>query len=260
MRGILCSVSGSPGGSTSGPTPPADSAESGPPQPGGGSVARRLNWLRAGVLGAMDGIIATDGLVVGIAAATTDGGAIATAGVAALVAGAASMALGEFVSVSSQRDSERALIELERRALEQMPEDQHAELVQLLEQRGLPTDHAVVVADDLTQGDVLGAHLALEFGIDRGQLASPWAAAGSSAIAFSLGAALPLVAVLSAGTSIRIPVTFTAVLVGLFVTGWVSASLGYAPKRRAIVRLVGGGALAMAVTYGVGHLIGAATG
>ena len=228
-------------------------------EPHGGSIAGRLNWLRAGVLGANDGIISTAGLVIGVAAATTDRTEIATAGIAGLVAGAVSMALGEFVSVSSQRDTERALINKERRELERMPEAEHAELVNLLEERGLRTENAVAVADDLSERDALGAHLTFELGIDRDELANPWAAAGSSAVAFSVGAALPLLAILFAPASARIAVTFGAVLLGLFVTGWLSAQLGRAPKRTAVVRLIVGGALAMLVTFGIGSLLGSAT-
>jgi VIT1/CCC1 family predicted Fe2+/Mn2+ transporter len=216
--------------------------------------------LRAGVLGANDGIISTAGLVIGVAAATATRTEIATAGVAGLVAGAVSMALGEYVSVSSQRDTERALITKERHELDRMPDAEHEELVGLLEARGLAAEHAVAAADDLTATDPLRAHLSLELGIDQQELANPWTAAGSSALAFALGAALPLVAVLIPAASNRIAVTFGAVLIGLFITGWVSAHLGRAPKQVAIVRLVLGGALAMGFTFGVGHLVGAAVG
>jgi VIT1/CCC1 family predicted Fe2+/Mn2+ transporter len=229
-------------------------------EPHGGSVAARLNWLRAGVLGANDGIISTAGLVIGVAAATTDTGQIATAGVAGLVAGAVSMALGEYVSVSSQRDTERALIDKERGELAAMPDAERAELVELLRRRGLSDETSTVVADELTEHDVVRAHLSFELGIDESELANPWAAAGSSAVAFATGAVLPLIAILVPPASARIGVAFAAVLVGLLATGWVSAHLGRAPKRAALVRLVVGGALAMAVTFGVGYLFGAATG
>jgi VIT1/CCC1 family predicted Fe2+/Mn2+ transporter len=227
-------------------------------EPHRGSIAGRLNWLRAGVLGANDGIISTAGLVIGVAAATVDRGEIVTAGVAGLVAGAVSMALGEYVSVSSQRDTERALIARERAELARSPEAERQELVGLLEARGLRPEHAVTAADDLTAEDPLRAHLAFELGIDGQELANPWTAAGSSALAFAVGAVLPLVAILLAPASIRIPVTFGAVLVGLVVTGWVSAHLGAAPKRAAVLRLAVGGALAMVVTFGIGRLLGTA--
>lgn len=227
-------------------------------EPHGGSLAARLNWLRAGVLGANDGIISTAGLVIGVAAATSVTGEIATAGGAGLVAGAVSMALGEYVSVSSQRDTERALIHRERRELEELPEEEHEELVGLLRHRGLSEASAETVARELAEHDALGAHLQVELGIQEEQLANPWAAAGVSAVAFAVGALLPLVAILLPPTAVRVPVTFAAVLVGLFATGLLSAHLGGAPKRAAVVRLVVGGALAMAVTFGIGDLLGAA--
>lgn len=228
-------------------------------EPHRGSLAARLNWLRAGVLGANDGIISTAGLVIGVAAATSNTTEIATAGVAGLVAGAVSMGLGEYVSVSTQRDTERALIEKERHELETMPEAEHAELVDLLRQRGLSRPTAVVAADELSEHDALSAHVNVELGFERGELANPWAAAASSAASFTAGAVLPLVAILLPPASIRVPVAFVAVVVGLLVTGWVSASLGEAPKRRAIVRLIVGGAIAMAVTFAIGYAFGTVT-
>jgi vacuolar iron transporter family protein len=229
-------------------------------EPHVGSLSSRLNWLRAGVLGANDGIVSTAGLVVGVAAATTDASAIATAGVAGLVAGAVSMALGEYVSVSAQRDTEQALVSKERRELEEMPEDEFLELVGLLRAKGLSPETSHVVAAELTDHDALGAHLELELGIDRDDLADPWAAALSSAVAFSLGALLPLLAVLAPPVDLRLPVAFVGVLVALTLTGALSAHLGGAPKRRAVARLVLGGALAMVVTYGIGQLLGVAVG
>ena len=229
-------------------------------EPHGGSLASRLNWLRAGVLGANDGIISTAGLVIGVAAATTVTSEIATAGFAGLVAGAVSMALGEYVSVSTQRDTERALITKERGELEDRPDEEYAELVALLRGRGLSEETSTVVAKELTAHDVLRAHLSEELGIDQEELTNPWAAAGSSALAFALGAVVPLVAILVPPESVRIAVAFVAVLIGLVVTGVVSATLGGSPKGAAVVRLVGGGALAMVVTFGIGQLLGTAVG
>ncbi|TAJ16401.1 MAG: VIT family protein, partial [Dehalococcoidia bacterium] len=214
-------------------------------EPHAGSVAGRLNWLRAGVLGANDGIISTAGLVIGVAAATTDRLEIATAGVAGLVAGAVSMALGEYVSVSSQRDAERALITKERHELQTMPEAELAELTGLLRAQGLDEASAASTARQLTERDALKSHLSLELGIDQEELANPWIAAGSSAVSFAVGAIAPLVAILALPASSRIAVTFVAVIVALVATGWLSANLGGAPKRAALVRLVIGGALAM---------------
>lgn len=229
-------------------------------EPHGGSVAGRLNWLRAGVLGANDGIISTAGLVIGVAAATTDRTEIATAGVAGLVAGAVSMALGEYVSVSSQRDTERALIERERNELATVPEAELAELTGLLRGQGLDEASATETARQLTERDALKTHLSIELGIDQEELANPWIAAGSSALAFAAGAVAPLVTIMVLPASLRIAVTFLAVLVALLATGWASAHLGRAPKRAALVRLVIGGALAMSVTFGIGYLFGVATG
>ncbi|MEP7112104.1 MAG: VIT family protein [Ilumatobacteraceae bacterium] len=223
-------------------------------EPHSGSLASRLNWLRAGVLGANDGIVSTAGLVVGVAAATTNSTTIATAGIAGLVAGAVSMALGEYISVSTQRDTERSLIIKERNELEEMPGPELRELIGLLEDRGLSTPTSKVVADELTSHDVLAAHLALELGIDSEDLANPWAAAASSATAFTVGALVPLLAIILPPASARIAITFVAVLVALAATGVLSAHLGQSPKPPAMLRLVIGGAVAMLVTYGVGAL------
>ena len=226
-------------------------------EPHDGSVTGRLNWLRAAVLGANDGIISTAGLVVGVAAATTDRSSIATAGLAGLAAGAVSMALGEYVSVSTQRDSERALMSTEQAELRDMPEAERHELVGLLQRKGLQPETAETAAAELTAHDALGAHLDLELGIDPTELADPWAAAASSAVSFTLGALIPILAILLPPEPWRIAVTMAAVLVGLVLTGEISARLSGAPRRHAIARLVVGGSLAMAVTYGVGELVGA---
>ena len=216
----------------------------------------RLNWLRAGVLGANDGIISTAGLVIGVAAATTNRTAILTAGVAGLVAGAVSMALGEYVSVSSQRDTERAMIAQERKELEDDPEGELIELAGIYESKGLSPQTARAVAAELTAIDPVRAHLDAELGLDAEDLTNPWHAALASAVAFIVGAVLPLLAVVVAAESSRIPVTFVAVLVALAVTGSVSAGLGGAGRRRAMARLLIGGALAMVVTFGIGALLG----
>jgi len=225
-------------------------------EPHRGSVSARLGWLRAGVLGANDGIVSTAGLVVGVAAATTSASAIATAGGAGLVAGAVSMALGEYVSVSSQRDSERALIRQEADELRRLPELERRELIGMLEQRGMSPATSAAAADELTAHDALGTHLELELGLDQQELANPWAAAASSALAFTAGALLPLMAILLPPASLRIPVAVAVVLVALAGTGHLSARLGGAPPRRAVVRLVGGGAAALAVTYLIGQVLG----
>ncbi len=217
---------------------------------------QKLNWLRAGVLGANDGIVSEAALVVGVAGATSDTGAIATAGVAALVGGAVSMALGEYVSVSSQRDSERHLIATERRELREDPEGELQELTALLQERGLSEATARQAAREMTEHDALAAHLEVELWLDQHDIVSPWHAAGSSAVAFTLGALLPLLAMLLSPTDVRVPITFAAVLVALASTGAIAAWIGGGAKSRAAVRLVLGGALALALTYVIGRLLG----
>ncbi|MBO1752638.1 VIT family protein [Actinotalea sp. BY-33] len=217
----------------------------------------RLNWLRAGVLGANDGIISIAGLVVGVAAATTDSTAILVAGLAALVAGAISMALGEFVSVSSARDTERALIAREQAALRADPEGELEELAGMYRAKGLSPHTARQVAIELTGRDAIAAHLDVEHGLDPEDLTNPWHAGLASAVAFVAGAALPLAAMVLSPPEVRIGVTFVAVLVALTVTGSVSAWFGRAHRSRAVLRLLVGGALAMAATYGIGALLGA---
>jgi len=219
-------------------------------------LGQRLNWLRAGVLGANDGIVSIASLVVGVAGVTTATPALLTAGIAGLVGGAISMALGEYVSVSSQRDTERALIAKERRELDEMPEAELDELTQLYRDRGLSDATARSVALELTAHDALSAHLEVELHIDQDDLVNPWHAALSSAIAFTLGALLPLLAILLPPPEWRIPVTFVAVLIALAVTGSVSAQLGGAAKGRATLRLVLGGALALVATWLIGTLLG----
>ncbi len=234
------------------------SAEVHPHEPHRGSFSARLNWLRAGVLGANDGIVSTAGIVVGVAAATVARGPIMTAGIAGLAAGAVSMALGEYVSVSAQRDTEQALLRQERHELRADPSAELDELTGLYEAKGLSAATARTVAEELTDHDPLIAHAEVELGFDPSDLTNPWHAALSSALAFSVGALLPLIAILAAPIALRIPVTVAAVLLALVVTGAVSARLGRAPKSRAVLRNFVGGGLALAITYVVGHLVGAA--
>ncbi|WP_032385949.1 VIT1/CCC1 transporter family protein [Rhodococcoides fascians] len=221
-------------------------------------LSGRLNWLRAGVLGANDGIVSTAGLVVGVASATTDRGSLLTAGIAGLVAGAVSMALGEYVSVSTQRDAERSLLIKERRELAEEPEEELAELAALYEAKGLSVETAQKVAQELTEHDPFAAHVDVELGIDPDALTNPWQAAASSAVSFISGALLPLLSILLLPASQRIPVTFVVVLLALALTGTISARLGGAPSRPAVTRIVIGGAIAMAVTYAIGQLAGVA--
>ena len=219
-------------------------------------ISARLNSLRAGVLGANDGIISVASLVVGVAGATTDSAALLTAGVAGLVGGAISMALGEYVSVSSQRDSERALIAKEKHELETMPEAELEELTEMYRSRGLSPETARTVAAELTAHDALAAHLEVELHIDQEDLVSPWQAALSSALAFTIGALLPLLAILLPPAEMRVPITFATVLLALALTGWISAKIGKSAPGVAMVRLVVGGLLALAATWGIGTLLG----
>ncbi|MCX0243127.1 VIT1/CCC1 transporter family protein [Streptomyces drozdowiczii] len=227
-------------------------------EPHGAGLGARLNWLRAAVLGANDGVVSTAGLVVGVAGATDDRGALLTAGLAGLLAGSLSMAAGEYVSVSTQRDSEKAALAMERRELQETPEAELAELTGLLEGKGLSHDVAREAAVQLTERDALRAHAEVELGIDPDDLTNPWHAAGASFLAFTVGALLPLLAIVLPPATARVPVTVLSVLVVLAVTGWWSARLGAAAPGRAVLRNMGGGAVAMAVTYVAGHLLGAA--
>ena len=235
----------------------AVSITSHPAEPHAGSVSSKLNWLRAGVLGANDGIVSTAGIVVGVAAASASRGPIMTAGIAGLVAGAVSMALGEYVSVSTQRDTEQALLNKERIELREDPSAELDELAAIYEAKGLTVATARRVAEELTDHDAFAAHVDVELGIDPTDLVNPWQAAFSSAFSFTIGALLPLLAILLPPPAFRVPVTFVAVLCALLITGAVSAGLGGAPKQRALTRNVVGGGLALAVTYAIGHLVGA---
>ncbi|MGW1789829.1 VIT1/CCC1 transporter family protein [Streptomyces tubercidicus] len=222
-----------------------------------GGLGSRLNWLRAAVLGANDGIVSTAGLVVGVAGATDSRGTLLTAGLAGLLAGSLSMAAGEYVSVSTQRDSEKAALAQEKRELATEPQAELIELTEMLEGKGLGADLAREVAEQLTEHDALRAHAEVELGIDPDQLTDPWHAAGASFLAFTVGALLPLLAIVLPPAAHRVWITVGAVVVALVLCGWSSARLGAAPVGRAVVRNVGGGVVAMGVTYGVGVLLGA---
>ncbi|NKX55206.1 VIT1/CCC1 transporter family protein [Arthrobacter mobilis] len=219
-------------------------------------LAARLNWLRAGVLGANDGIVSVAALVVGVAGATTDFGTLLAAGLAAMIGGALSMALGEYVSVSSSADSQQALIAKETRELRDQPEDELAELAALYRAKGLSRDTAVRVARELTAHDALAAHLDAELNIREEDVASPWHAAFASAVSFVAGAVLPLLAILLPPEPLRVPTAFAATLLALAGTGALGAWLGGARLVRAAVRVTAGGALALAATYLIGTWLG----
>ena len=232
-------------------------ATSHPNDQGQANLGDRANRLRAGVLGANDGIVSTAGLVLGVAATTVLRAPILTAGLAGLVAGAMSMGVGEYVSVSTQRDTEHAALDREREELATDPDGELEELVHMYEEKGLSSGLARQVAVELSGGDrVLEVHAEMELGITPGQTVSPWAAAIVSTVSFSIGSLLPLAAILIPPAAWRSWITFVAVLVALALTGSVSARLGGANRGKAVVRVLVGGALAMAITYGIGRLIG----
>ena len=215
----------------------------------------RHGWLRAAVLGANDGIVSVSSLVMGVAAAQSETSAVLLAGIAGLVAGALSMAAGEFVSVSSQRDGERADIERERRELEEDPEGELRELAAYYVARGLEEGLARQVAEGLTRHDALDAHMREELGLFELTTANPIQAAGASAAAFSLGALLPLIPVIL-GVQAMLPWIGGVTLAALAGLGALSAYLGGAAPARAVVRVVFWGAFAMGMTAWIGSWFG----
>jgi VIT1/CCC1 family predicted Fe2+/Mn2+ transporter len=220
----------------------------------------RLNWLRAGVLGANDGLVSTAGIVVGVAGATSTLSTILTAGIAGLVAGSLSMAGGEYVSVSTQRDTEAAAIQREREELAAMPVEEEAELAGIYRERGLSETLAMQVARELMARDPLRAHVEAELQIDPDELTNPWHASGASFLAFAIGGLVPTLAILVPVGGWRVAVCVAAVIVGLIVTGDLSARLGSAPPKPAIVRNVAVGILTMAITFLAGKVTGGLVG
>ncbi len=216
----------------------------------------RAAWLRAAVLGANDGLISTASLMVGVAAAHSSRSAILVAGVAGLTAGALSMAAGEFVSVSSQRDTERADLEREQRELDASPDAERAELARIYRERGLSAELSELVADELSRLDRLAIHARDELGIDPGALANPIQASLVSAISFIVGALAPIIVVLVTTASLRVPITIGVTLLGLVILGAVGARIGGAPLRRAATRVLIGGALALLISLAIGRLTG----
>lgn len=223
-----------------------------------GAMNSRLNWLRAGVLGANDGIVSTAGLVVGVAGAAVNSHALFVSGVAGLVAGALSMAAGEFVSVSTQRDSERAALVRQRKAIAKDPVGSERKLAGIIAGHGVSKFLATRMASELsrTDQDAEAAHARFELGIDPDELTNPWHAALASMAAFALGAIIPLLAILLSPTQWAVTITVIAVSVSLTITGAVSAKLGEAPVIPATIRNIVWGNIAMIVTYGIGSLVG----
>lgn len=227
------------------------------PHPEESHKSHRAAWLRAAVLGVNDGTVSTSSLMLGVSAASTSRAAVLTAGFAGLVAGAMSMAMGEYVSVSSQRDSERADLDIERRSLRANPDGELAELANIYEERGLESKLARQVAEQLHANDALAAHARDELGIDHEDLAKPMQAALASAVSFSIGAIVPIVAaLLTHSTKNALPIVIAS-LIALAVSGAIGAYIGGGHKVRAAARVLIGGSAAMAITFAVGHLIGA---
>jgi vacuolar iron transporter family protein len=231
-----------------------DTAANGPVEP---HRSHRAGWLRAAVLGADDGIVSTASLVLGVAAAAASRSTVLVAGVAGLVAGATSMAAGEYVSVSTQRDAEQADIAREQREQAADPDREQAELTDIYVQRGLERSLAATVAERLMATDPLGSHVRDELGLQPGRLARPLQAAVVSAVSFALGAALPLVLIALAPTGVRIPVAALGALALLALLGVIGARLGGAQPGRAVLRVTVGGSLAMGLTALIGQLVGA---
>ena len=220
-------------------------------------MAAKLNWLRAGVLGANDGIMSTSGLILGVAASPgVSSGTILVAGVAAVVAGSISMAGGEYTSVSAQKDSEKAALATERKELAEDPEGELRELAWFYEQKGMSPKLAMQVAEELTSKDALKAHAEAELGIDSDHHVSPTQAALSSFVAFALGGMLPLLAVIGPWVEYRIAATVASVVFALILTGFVGAKIGGAKSGRGIFRNLAVSLLTMGVTYVIGHLVG----
>ena len=216
----------------------------------------RNNWLRAGVLGANDGLISTSALLMGLTGASTGRDALVIAGLSALVAGALSMAAGEFVSVSSQADTERADLDKERRELDRNPEAELGELASIYESRGLTPALARQVAEALTRHNDLEAHARDEIGLSETIDTNPLQAAWASALAFICGAILPVLVVVALPVYVMLPALAISTLAGLAGLGWLSAHLGGAPVGRAVARLVGWGVIALLATYLVGDMAG----
>lgn len=221
-----------------------------------GDSGSKLNWLRAAVLGSNDGIVSVASIVAGVAGASDSTGFILTAGIAGLTAGALSMAVGEYVSVSTQRDTEKALLAKERRELAEEPEAEFRELVDIYEKKGMSHETATLVAQELTEHDAFAAHVDAELKIDPDDLTNPWHAAIASGASFVSGGIIPLLAIMLVATEARIPTLLAAVVITLAITGWLSAWAGGAHRAPAVLRNILGGITAMIITYGIGRLFG----
>ena len=218
----------------------------------------RLNWLRAGVLGANDGIVSIAAMLVGVAAATTDLKVIIITAVAGIVAGALSMGVGEFVSVSAQRDAEEALLDRERVWQRARPQWELEHLVRLNMDTGMSEATARAAAQEQMAKDPLDIHARMHLGIDPDELTNPWSAGVASIIAFTVGGLTPLLTTTLPPASLRIPLTFVLVIIALAITGYISAMVAKSPRTKAVLRNMAGGTVAMVITYGIGTLVGTA--
>ena len=219
-------------------------------------ILSTLNWLRAGVLGANDGIVSTAAIIFGVAGASAAPATVMLAGIASVAAGATSMAVGEYVSVSTQRDLEVAELARQKADLASNPERELGILARLFEQRGVEPTLAAQVAREMSDKDAVAVHARAELGIDPDNMTNPWAAAVASMVSFAIGGSIPIAAMLLSGRGIEIEVTGVAVVIAMALTGLVSARLGRTPVLRSVVRNVVGGLLAIAITYGVGKIAG----
>jgi VIT1/CCC1 family predicted Fe2+/Mn2+ transporter len=223
-------------------------------EPPSGEILSRLNWLRAGVLGANDGIVSTAAIIFGVAGGSADHATIMLAGIAAIAAGALSMAAGEYVSVSTQRHLEKSELARQKADLDRDPERELAVLARIFEQRGVAPPLAKDVARQMSAKDALSVHARAELGIDPDAVTNPWSAAIASMVAFTFGGLVPIMAMALAPRQIEIWVAGVAVVIAMALTGAISATLGRFPVVPSIVRNIAGGLLAMAVTYGVGRV------
>ena len=219
-------------------------------------ILSTLNWLRAGVLGANDGVVSTAAIIFGVAGASATHATIMLAGIAAVAAGALSMAAGEYVSVSTQRDLEQAELARQRADLLRDPQRELDVLTRLFVQRGVDPKLAAEVALEMSKKDALGVHARAELGLDPESVANPWSAAAASMISFIIGGAVPIATMLLSPRAIEIWMARVAVVIAMALTGIVSARLGRIPMLASVARNIGGGLLAMAVTYAVGRIAG----
>jgi VIT1/CCC1 family predicted Fe2+/Mn2+ transporter len=219
-------------------------------------ILSTLNWLRAAVLGANDGIVSTAAIIFGVAGASASHATVMLAGIAAVAAGALSMAAGEYVSVSTQRDLEQSELNRQRADLASNPDRELGILTRLFEQRGVEPKLAAEVSRQMSDKDALAVHARAELGIDPDNITNPWSAAAASMVSFIVGGAVPIGAMLLSPRAIEIWVAGAAVVIAMALTGAISARLGRIPLVPSIVRNIAGGLIAMAVTYGVGNLAG----